>query len=427
MSNKTPTGNNSIPSQLTEYPLIKVCQPDCAITNHGNCNHPGKRPVHSVDNDKPYSAIRRWIRSGGNYGIVPRSNNDLVIVDSDSRKFEQVVRSSLPDTFTVNSSPNSFHFYYRSEYSGNESFKNSGSEFGSIRTDSWHAVGPGSAHPESDSRYTVSQDKPIQPIPEEQLSDLVEDISSTVFSSSREDGGGGGGGGQSSRRKTKAKNLEITPTNQTLRTLGFINSDSHREKIAKVIDHQHPPRNIRVWMGGWLHSVAGLTESQICQLLRARADWATDESRISVEVQSLIQSSVNSYRADESVNLKQYLSDDDSRQGSRLSEDSRTLNTNMDYNTKEQFTVYKANSVDEAEDGDRVIRVELTNMTGRGDDGEPVDTDFVSITKGTLRDNGEFGVSPEFPGDSKSVGSADPDDLRLIADGLKKIADKTER
>jgi len=99
----------------------------------------------------------------------------------------------------------------------------------------------------------------------------------------------------------------------------------------------------------------------------------------------------------------------------------------MDYNTKENLTVFEADSAEEAEDGDRVIRVELTNMNGTGDDGEPVDTDFVTITKGTLRENGDFGVAPEFPGQSKSVGSADPDDLRLIAEGLEEVAEKVKQ
>jgi hypothetical protein len=99
----------------------------------------------------------------------------------------------------------------------------------------------------------------------------------------------------------------------------------------------------------------------------------------------------------------------------------------MNYNTKENLTVYNAGSVDEAEDGDRVVRVELTNMTGTGDDGEPVDTDFVTITKGTLRENGDFGVAPEFPGQSKSVGAADPEDLELIAEGLQEIAEQLEQ
>jgi hypothetical protein len=97
----------------------------------------------------------------------------------------------------------------------------------------------------------------------------------------------------------------------------------------------------------------------------------------------------------------------------------------FDYNTIENLTVYNADSPGEANDGDRVVRVELTNMRGRDQNGE-VDTDFVTISKGKLREDGDFGVSPEFNGDSKSVGSANPEDLRLIAEGLQQMADQVE-
>jgi hypothetical protein len=97
----------------------------------------------------------------------------------------------------------------------------------------------------------------------------------------------------------------------------------------------------------------------------------------------------------------------------------------FDYTSKESLTVYNADSPQEAEDGERVIRAEVTNMKGHDESGE-VDTDFVTISKGTLRDNGEFGVSPEFPQDNKSVGAASPDDLRLIAEALEQLADQLD-
>jgi hypothetical protein len=97
----------------------------------------------------------------------------------------------------------------------------------------------------------------------------------------------------------------------------------------------------------------------------------------------------------------------------------------VDYTQKKSLNVYKADSPQDAEDGDRVIKAEVTNMKGT-DGNSAVDTDFVTISKGTLRDNGEFGVSPEFPQGNKSVGSADPEDLRLIADSLKQLADELE-
>jgi hypothetical protein len=266
--------------------------------------------------------------------------------------------------------------------------------------------------------------------------------------SSREDGGGGGGGGSSGggggglHGTKKAEDLDTEPTTETLQSLGFINSESRRREIAKVLDHQHPPRQVRVWAGGFLHSVCGLTRTQLEKLLREQADWATDGNRIRTEVRSLIQSSINNRRANESVNLDRYLGPGDmtgdtveSRKtesgdtsaglhggDSKMSSDS----SDFDYTSKESVTVYKADSPTKADDGDRVIKAQVTNMNGRDEDGERVDTDFVTVSKGTLRDNGEFGVTPQFPQDNKSVGSANPDDLRLIAQALSEMADEIE-
>jgi hypothetical protein len=56
-----------------------------------------------------------------------------------------------------------------------------------------------------------------------------------------------------------------------------------------------------------------------------------------------------------------------------------------------------------------------------------VDTEFVSVNKGTAVDNGDFGVAPEFnQQNSKSIGAANAEDLRLIAEGIEKMADKIE-
>jgi hypothetical protein len=66
-------------------------------------------------------------------------------------------------------------------------------------------------------------------------------------------------------------------------------------------------------------------------------------------------------------------------------------------------------------------------MSGTDDEGERVDTDFVSINKGRAADNGEFGVSPEFNQQgSKSIGAASAEDLRLIAEGIEKMADRIQ-
>jgi hypothetical protein len=428
---------SDVPSRLRDYPLIRVCRPNCR--SHNDCSSPGKRPNKAVDNNVPYLEIKRWLNQGGNYGVVAREANDLVIFDSDSSRFEKILKNRLPRTFTVRSGGGGKHYYYRSpEISTNRDWKEPG---GSIRSTSWHCVGPGSTHADTENQYRVIRDQAIQPVPEGAVAKLISQFDGFKSKSVKTGGGGrSGGGGGGSSRSEKASDLQIEPTKETLKALGFINSDSRRSQVARVLDHHHPPRHIRVWAGGFLHSVCGLTQRQIERLLKERAGWATDNDRITTEVRSLVRESITNSRASESVNLDRYLSGPGDMEA-EASESRKTESgevsagpqggdnmseTDFDYTSKESLTVYNADSPDNAEDGDRVIRAEVTNMSGTDEDDEPVDTDFVSITKGSLRENGDFGVSPEFPRQSKSVGSADPEDLRLIADALEQLADDLE-
>jgi hypothetical protein len=432
-----------IPEQIRDCSLIRVCHPDgCKIDSHPSpCNHPGKRPVVSTNKTQPILEIRRWLEQGGNYGVVPQSDDNLLIVDADCPGAIQLIEQIMPDTFAVQSSPGSRHFYYRVPgYDNNQNWKTGEDEFASIRSDNWHTVGPGSTHPETGQEYQIKTNTDIAVITNSDVSELETAFSEAV--DSREDGAAGGGGGGAAGSSRTASDLEIQPSQETLSVLGFINSDTLRQKIGKVIDHPDPPRKVRVWAGGWLHSAAGLTERQLRTLLEQQADWATDSGRIRTEVRSLVRESVDNSRAEESVNLDYYLSpgdmDGDTSESRKMeSGDGSTghqggenkmssqNDLDVDYTQKESLTVYKADSPQDAEDGDRVIRAEVTNMKGSDDNG-PVDTDFVSISKGTLRDSGEFGVSPEFPQNSKSVGAASPDDLRLIAEALEQLADELE-
>jgi hypothetical protein len=422
-----------IPEQVRQYPLIKVCRPNCRLNSHGDCSHPGKRPARSTNHDRPITEIRRWIEQGGNYGIVPRSENDLLILDSDSDLFAQLVRRDLPDTFTVKTGSGNHHFYYNSPYSGNQTFKDGSDEFGSIRTDNWHCVGPGSIHPETGQEYTVYRDKPVTPIPEAQLSDFVEKVRSTELR--REDGGGGGGG--SSRSVKTASDLQIEPTKETLKALEFINSNSRRSQVARVFDHHHPPRHIRVWAGGFLHSVCGLTQRQIERLLREQAGWATDNDRITTEVRSLVRESITNSRASESVNLDRYLSGpgdmDPKGSESRKTEESgydRTLSgggqsmSETEYNTTKEVTVTES---DDPENGEYCVRATVTSVNGEKDSYE-----FAQILGGRIEEDSTFGVSPNWQTNNdgqdktRTIGSADPDYLRTVADSLKELADDLE-
>jgi len=375
---------------------------------------------------------------GGNYGVVCLDDNEILVWDIDSEEFRDVLDETLPDTLTVESGGSGVgeHRYYRCrDFATNTSWT---SPEGSIRSRNWHTVGPGSVHPDTGSEYRILHNREIATV-------TVDDLSTTMSKlSSREDGGGGGAGGSSGggggglHGTKKAEDLDIEPTTETLRSLGFINSESRRREIAKVFDHQHPPRHVRVWAGGFLHSVCGLTRSQLEKLLREQAGWATDGNRIKTEVRSLIQSSINNRRADESVNLDRYLGPDDmdgNTSESRKTESGDTSAgsqggdssmTETQYNTSNEVTVVEG---DEPTDGDYCVRATVTKAieNGGGDTYE-----FSQILAGRIEEDSTFGTSPSWQTDqdgldnTRTIGSGDPDYLRTVAKALEQLADEIE-
>ncbi|MFB6225089.1 MAG: bifunctional DNA primase/polymerase, partial [Candidatus Paceibacteria bacterium] len=174
-----------IPPQVREYPLIRVRRPDSSKDGAG------KRPVTSVDDDNSLNRIKSWMNRGGNYGVVARSDNDLVIFDSDSTEFSDVLKTELPSTFTVVSGGQGWgeHLYYRCPEADIQS-KWSDPE-GSMRVRNWHCVGPSSEHPETDEVYEVKSDEPIAEVTIDDLRAVASELNTR---SNRQPTRGGGGG-----------------------------------------------------------------------------------------------------------------------------------------------------------------------------------------------------------------------------------------
>jgi hypothetical protein len=369
---------------------------------------------------------------GGNYGIVCLDDNEILVWDIDSAEFRDVLDESLPDTLTVESGGSGVgeHRYYRCrDFATNTSWTD---PEGSIRSRNWHTVGPGSVHPDTGSEYRILHNREIATV-------TVDDLGATMSKlSSREDGGGGGGAGGSSgggggglHGTKKAEDLDIEPTTETLRSLGFINSESRRREIAKVFDHRHPPRHVRVWAGGFLHSVCGLTRSQLEKLLREQAGWATDGNRIKTEVRSLIQSSINNRRADESVNLDRYLGPDDmdgDTSESRKTEESgkgRTLQGGVLKMVNDNVN----NHVTE-KNGSVVVRSGVVHVDPEASDNQ---WDYMGLLFGEIEEDEEdLGTIVNWEYDQysnkdyKNLGNRDPEELRQAAKALEQLADKIE-
>ncbi|WP_182021524.1 bifunctional DNA primase/polymerase [Haloquadratum walsbyi] len=417
----------SIPEQLITQPLIRVCRPECR--SHNDCSGAGKRPVTSTNNPRPIGEIRNWIRSGGNYGVVPKADNDLIVLDSDSQIFTELAQD-LPETYTVKTGSGNYHFYFYSEFNSNKSFKTQSSEFGSIRADNWHTVGANSVHPDTGEKYQTAIDTEINILSESDISQFINSLENRLESqSSREDGGGGGSAAVFTTKT--AEDLEIEPTEQTLRTLGFINSDSKRTQIAKVFDSEHPERQIRVWACSFLYSVVGLTQRQIEKLLRESAEWAYDDNRIEIEIKSLVQNSINNSKADESVNLGRYIDTGDMSSNeleSRKTESSGIEGSRLKGGEKTMSTDWNTEVI--AQNGSAVCQAGEEHINPDNPDMDSWDT--ISLLFGSVSEDENFGKYPEWDMNqygsaaTKQLGGKSPKELRLAAEALEKLADELE-
>ena len=409
-------GMSEIPTQLvTENRLIKI-------------KPKSKEPEHSPEGpffQASNSEIQNWIDDGGNVGL---NLGDLVALDVDSDRFRRIADEKLLPTFTVRSGGGGEHRYYKCDWSGKRQFKHDGHDFGSVRSGNWYTVIPPSVHP-SGGNYTVLKNRPIQKIPETQMIEFLESVAEET--NSQHSGGGGGGcvGSPSipeipSEYPEKPADWETAgnwlSANDLLKSLNRTTSSDWSGlefKIAKCLAE-----------GGFSESAI----SEVLDRLSANSKWHNRGSDYRTRtVRKAIVAACNDDYVDfsdtgdmtgntvESRKTESGNEDTGSKGGDNMS------SNDFDYNTIENLTVYNADSPEEANDGDRVVRVELTNMKGTDQNGE-VDTDFVTVSKGKLREDGDFGVSPEFNGDSKSVGSANPEDLRLIAEGLQQMADQVE-
>lgn len=269
-----------IPDQLVKYPLIKVCQPDCKV--HKNCNG-GKRPVTSSANDKPQEEIANWVQNGGNYGVVARNSNDLLIFDSDSKEFSELLEEYLPNTLVVKSGGNNFgkHHYYRcDDHTSNTRWKKPKGSLRSGGDDGWFVVGPNSTHPDSENKYKVIEDECIAKIPSWKLRATVKGLDELRQKDSTE-----------VSRNTEKIDQQQEDNNKTL---SFIRRDDIRQEIIDVLktnsDHDE-----RVWMAGWLYSAAGLQKSEIVDIIMKEARWKDlEEDIVERQVESVINSSNNS-------------------------------------------------------------------------------------------------------------------------------------
>lgn len=261
----TRTASESIPDQLSDYSLIRVCSPSCSV--HQDCDSPGKRPVSKVQDIESTEAVNRWVRNGGNAGIVPTKSDDLVVLDIDSDELQRAVREYLPQTFTVATS-SGYHRYYR--VPGWQ--KNHGwGEIGSLRANNWMAVIPPSTHP-SGIQYSVDRDIPIASLSPRQIAQVVEDYATP-----------------SSMEASKGKQATSVGG---VEDLNFILKDDIRSRIESYLHSSNPDHDDRLWLVGWLYNVPddpNLSQRDIVNLIMRHARWDNlERDVVESQVESIV-------------------------------------------------------------------------------------------------------------------------------------------
>jgi hypothetical protein len=407
-----------IPDQLLEYPLIRVCRPNCR--SHNNCGNEGKRPVTAADDPDPNNRIKSWINRGGNYGVVPAPDNDLVVFDVDSTEMAEILSRKLPSTFRVESGGADFgeHWYYRCPRASDQ--RNWDYPEGGVNVDYWMVVGPGSVHAETGNRYEILDDKEIAKISIDEYR-AVYDILTEIHNSKTADverGGGGEGGGD--------------PPPAALSTpdgLDFINSREHREKVARILSKLDAPHRDRLWLAGWLWSAAGLRQREIVDLIDQECEWVDfDRSITSKMVDSVIRST-------------------DSDRGTHPSEFEDTSTGDMDFLQSESRKMEESGKGrtlrgGESEMTEDNINNKVTNENGDGkftraaivkvDNGDD-SWEYAGVVFGSIdEDDDELGTVVEFEQDQygnrdyKNLGDRSPDELRMAAEALTDLADEIE-
>jgi hypothetical protein len=343
------------------------------------------------------------MRHGGNYGVVARESNDLVILDSDSSAFEALVDEHLPPTLTVKTGGGK-HFYFRcADYSINRDWN---TPKGSVRSSGWHAVGPGSTHAETGREYAIYNDRQIATLERSELTFFVGQIEG--FEPKDDDvksvqsGGGATGGGGSAHHSTPD-------------SLDFIRRDDHRRDIAEILTTESE-HSRRLWMVGFLYQVCGLRESEIVDLIMSESEWSDlDRKTTEKQVRSVTDAKSRG------THYSEFSPDDgeengsDSPEGKRNQSDSMSSNNDVDFTDKEAVSLLEG-----SEPGDsfkKVVRVEIQDGDGGGE--------YIALKKGRVDEmqtpDGDT-VTVENVEDSVSLGS--PEYVSDLIEALEELEQK---
>ena len=392
--------DSSVPHQVAVYDLIEV-------------EKKGKDPKVSPEAHTSTRKIELWLNANGNYGVCANLDNDLVICDSDSEEFSDLVEEFLPQTFTVRSGGGGKHYYFSCDQV--EANRKWSDPEGSIRAvGNWYGVGPGSIHP-SGSEYQILRDQEVASVPVEAFEDLTKELDRE----SANTGGGGGGVGSSSVPSIPSEYPNQEAEWSTMKS--WLSANDLLENFDRTTSSDWSGLEFTI---GKCLAEGGFSEESISEALdrlHQNSKWNRRGSDYQTRtVRKAIRAAVN----DEYVEFSETGDMDLDRSESRKTEESgegRTLrggeNDMADFNDRLSVPVLEA-----SEEGDSFKKITLVE----GRDGS--DTfEFLSLKKGQVQEasttDGET-VLVENVQDSVSLGS--PDYLDDLVDGLEAMKSELE-
>lgn len=397
-----------IPEQISLYPKIKLCGPNCSISSHGDCESPGKRPLNrdwqKSGSSRSQLELQRHLDSVGNYGVVTTTMNDLVVIDADDSSFAETVENTLQDTFTVETH-SGYHYYYKSDWNENKRWNNSVN--GEIKAEKSQVVGPGSTHP-SGEKYTVDLDYELVKISDSDIQTLIRRLNEKNQSVDSVESSG-------SAAAARSPHSTSVPD-----SLSFIRKDSLRQKVAGILHENNPGHNDRCWLAGWLYAAAGLRQSEIVELIVDECRWGDlDEDIVERQVAEVIEHSRNS----RGTHYSEYTTDDvrsasGSNRGQSLAKERKSMPSEWNTSVTEK-------------NGTVVCRAGIEHIDPDKSDMESWDE--VSLLFGKLETDTEFGEFPDFEsnqyGDQNTHGigsTRSASELRAAAAALEKLADQKQ-
>lgn len=391
-----------IPPEIRRYPLIFVEKNQ-------------KSPKTSPEDHKTVQQIEPWYKANGNYGVCATESNDLVICDSDSEEFSKLLEEFLPETFVVRSGGGGKHYYFSCDRL--EANRKWADPEGSIRSNNWYVVGPGSVHP-SGSQYQVLENREIASVSIKTFERLIRKLDGESANTA---GGAAAAGcvGSSSLPSIPSEypnqEVEWSTMKSWLSENGFLgsfdrttNSDwsAFEFKIAKCL------------------AEGGFSEESISEALdrlHHNSKWNRRGSDYQTRtVRKAIQSAVDDSYIDFSDTGDMDLDKSESRKTEESGE-GRTLrggeNDMADFNDKLSVPVLEA-----SEEGDSFKKITLVEGNDNGDTFE-----FLSLKKGQVQEasttDGET-VLVENVQDSVSLGS--PEYLEDLITGLEAMKEELE-